>query len=134
MIFPIILILILKKIILAAHHQIKKSLKNKFFESESDQLVSNWRNSRSKRKNSNMKIFLYDFGLRGDSSNTFSIFRIDYRRLIEDQQMFYNFKCWLQNFNAVPLLHFVHAFEDFNRRFFAKSELRLRVTKKGFLP
>ena len=35
----------------------------------------------------------------------------------------YNFKKWLQQHNAVPLLNYVHAFEDFNRRFFAKAEL-----------
>ena len=35
----------------------------------------------------------------------------------------YNFKKWLQIYNSVPLLNYVHAFEDFNRRFFAKTEL-----------
>jgi len=70
-----------------------------------------------------MKIFLYEFGTRSTIISDFSIFRINHRRLIEDQQMFYNFKCWLQTHNALPLLNFVHAFEDFNRRFFAKAEL-----------
>ena len=37
--------------------------------------------------------------------------------------MLYNFKKWLQSAHAVPLLNYVHAFEDFNRRFFAKAEL-----------
>ena len=35
----------------------------------------------------------------------------------------YNFKKWLQSNGSVPLLNYVHAFEDFNRRFFAKAEL-----------
>ena len=97
---------------------------------------------KAKRKSSNLRIFLYDFGrrsIKNDHSNQFSIFEIDQRRLIDDQQMFYNFKCWLQgtlallNYsrkffallgnNSVNLLNFVHAFEDFNRRFFVKAEL-----------
>lgn len=124
------------KIIIALHHQVKKKFKNHLFDTETDQMVSTWQINQAKRKSSNMKIFLYQFGSRSSvgvdgAVHDFSIFRINHRRLIEDQQMFYNFKCWLQTQNALPLLNFVHAFEDFNRRFFAKAELS-SVESAGF--
>ena len=62
-------------------------------------ILSKLSSKKAKRKSSNLRIFLYDFGrrsIKNDHSNQFSIFEIDQRRLIDDQQMFYNFKCWLQ--------------------------------------
>lgn len=77
-----------------------------------------------RRKSCANKIILYNFGSRGFSKTENSIFVLSIRQILEDHQMFYSFKCWLQKYHAVSLLNFVHKFEDFNRRFFGQVEFQ----------
>ena len=94
------------KMLIALHHHGAKKFKTFLFDSAPpNTVVSTWQTKLAKRKSSAMRIFLYDFGRRGATAENFesfvknfefSIFKINHRRLIEDQQMFYNFKCWLQ--------------------------------------
>ena len=111
------------KIIFALHLALVKKVRSKIFSSTTEKPIFWDSKSLLQKRDSKMKILLYDFGRRSQGLHQKTLFAISNRSLIDDQQILYNFKKWLQPQNSVPLLNYVHAFEDFNRRFFAKAEL-----------
>ena len=125
---------IMLKVLISIHALIVKQIAGAIFNTQKNEKI--WTQA-SGQATSRCSILLYEFGTRRRVYDGKSLFAISNRSLIDDQgkllinfvlnlifeDILYNFKKWLQSANAVPLLNYVHAFEDFNRRFFAKAEL-----------
>ncbi|CAG5111267.1 Oidioi.mRNA.OKI2018_I69.chr2.g5591.t1.cds [Oikopleura dioica] len=112
------------RIVIEANSSLRKKFRKELVKLGLDENANEIPPIWKRRKSNANKIILYDFGSRGFVKTEKSIFVLSVRQILEDHQMFYSFKCWLQKYQAVSLLNFVHKFEDFNRRFFGHVEFR----------
>ena len=112
------------RIVIEANSSLRKKFRKELVKLGLDENANEIPTIWKRRKSNANKIILYDFGSRGFAKTEKSIFVLSVRQILEDHQMFYSFKCWLQKYQAVSLLNFVHKFEDFNRRFFGHVEFR----------